>query len=216
MNPIKIDIWSDVVCPFCYIGKRKLESAIQEFGSETAIEITWHSFQLDPNLVSNSTKNSAEYLSETKGIPMEQVEQMINRVEYSATQMGLDFKLDDTKVANTFKAHRLLQFAKTHNLGSEMKERLFKAYFVDGKNVDDTDELLVLAKEVGLNTEDSLAVLNSNLYSENVKSDLAMASEIGIRGVPFFVFNQKFAISGAQDSSVFLDSLKKAAETVTL
>lgn len=212
MTPIKIDIWSDVVCPFCYLGKHKLESALSEFEPKQDVEIIWHSFQLDPSLVSEPNKNSLDYLAESKGLEREQVEQMTNRVEYLAEQIGLKFNLKNSKVANTFKAHRLLQFAKSYQKGSAMKERLFAAYFTEGKNIDDTTELLQLAKEVGLNNEESKAVLNSELYKEQVKADLALASEIGIRGVPFFVFNQKFAISGAQDPKVFLDALKKASD----
>ena len=209
MNPIKIDIWSDIVCPFCYIGKRKLEIALEQFDYKSLIEITWHSFQLNPSIQTNENISSVEYLKQSKGLSEEQVEQMINNVEASAHLVGLTYHLKSTKIANTFKAHRLIHWAHTFQKGNEMKEKLLSAYFIEGKNVDDNQTLITLANELNLNAEEAEKILSSSLFSDNVEKDIAKASEYGIRGVPFFVINQKYGISGAQDSSVFLNTLNK-------
>lgn len=207
---MKIEIWSDVMCPFCYLGKRKFENALAQFADKEHIEVEWKGFQLNPALITNPQISIQQYLSEHKGMSMEQVKQSQNYITQSGHAVGLDYHFDKVIVANTFKAQQLLKFAHTQNKQNEMEERLFEAYFTQGQNVDDLPTLLQLAAEVGLNTTDLHDALETNQYLTQVQTDIAEANALGIHGVPYFVFNRKLAVNGAQESPVFLETLRKA------
>jgi predicted DsbA family dithiol-disulfide isomerase len=207
---MKIEIWSDVMCPFCYIGKRKLETALNRFPLKDKVEIEWKSFQLNPDLISAPNKNTAEYLSEHKGISTEEAISMMDNVTQTAKREGLAFHFEKTKVANTLQAHKLLHLSKTQGKQNELEELLFKAHFTDGENVDDLAVLSRLGEQVGLDPVEIQTVLSSDEYTREVQADILEAQKIGVQGVPFFVFNRKYAISGAQDSAVFMQTLEKA------
>ncbi len=207
---MKVEIWSDVMCPFCYIGKRKFEKALSEFEGKEAVEIEWKSFQLNPAQVTDPTKNINQYLSEIKGWSLEQAKEMNERVSGMAKEVGLNYNLDKAVVANSFDAHRLIQLAKRKNLGDQMEEALFKAYFIDGKNTADHETLIALAGEAGIDETEAKAILDSGIFADEVEADIELAGQIGVRGVPFFVFDRKYAVSGAQPPQVFLDTMKKA------
>ena len=209
---IKVEIWSDVVCPFCYIGKRKFERALNDFSSKNRVEIEWKSFQLDPYAVTDPKKSSLQHLAESKGISADQAAQTISYITNMAKQVGLEYHLDRTPVVNTFKAHRLLHLAKKYGKQNEMEEALFNAYFTQGKNIDDDATLLQLSSSIGLDGKETTDVLTTNAFGDEVKNDIHRAQQLGIHGVPFFLIDQKFAVSGAQDESVFLKALNKALE----
>ena len=207
---MKIEIWSDVACPFCYIGKRRLEEALNGFEHQSDVEIEWKSFQLNPELKTNKIQSIHEYLAEAKGWTIEYAKQMGEQVTAMAEEVGLNYNMDATVVANTFNAHRLIQFAKTQNLGDAIEEALFRAYFMEGKNIDSNTELIEIAVSIGLNAAEAEKVLNEKQFSEQVEFDAYEAQQIGVRGVPFFVFNRKYGISGAQPLEVFTRTLDQA------
>lgn len=206
---MKVEIWSDVMCPFCYIGKRKFESALKQFAHANQVEIEWKSFQLDPDLVSDASKTVHEYLAERKGWTVDYAKQVGSQVTDMAKAEGLEYNFDKAIVANSLNAHRIAHLAKTHQLGNELEEALFKAYFTEGKNIDDRQTLVDIAVSVGLNAAEVLNVLNSDQFSQEVQVDVLTAQQIGVRGVPFFVFDKKYAVSGAQPTDVFLGALEK-------
>lgn len=213
MNPtkMKVEIWSDIMCPFCYIGKRHYEQALSQFADSANIELEWHSFQLDPSLPKPASKLSAyQYLAERKGISYEQSVALHQNVIQMAKEAGLTYDYDKAVVANSFDAHRLIQFAKTKGLGDEAEERLFKAYFMEGKDMSDVQTLVVLATEIGLDGQQTKEILEGNAFTKEVKDDIDEANRIGVQGVPFFVFDRKYAVSGAQPSSSFLNVLQKS------
>jgi predicted DsbA family dithiol-disulfide isomerase len=209
---MKIEIWSDIMCPFCYIGKRRLESALADFEFADHIKIEWKSFLLNPDMVTDPSKSTLEYLSETKGWSMVQTKQVSQQVVEMATGEGLVYHMDKTVVANAKNAHRLLQLAKSLDKGGEMKERLLKAYFTEGANIDDKATLLRLAKEVGLNEARVGQCLDSGEFAEKVEQDIYESRIIGVSGVPFFVLDRKYGISGAQPKEVFQQTINKAWE----
>jgi predicted DsbA family dithiol-disulfide isomerase len=206
---MKIEIWSDIMCPFCYIGKRRFEKALTEFGDKGKVEIEWKSFQLNPGMKTEPGKNINQYLSEIKGWSIEQARAMNDRVVGMAREEGLHYDLERAVVANSFDAHRLIQFAKTKGKGDEAEELLFKAYFTEGKNIADHEVLSGLGSELGLDKEKLEKMLAGKEYSEEVKNDITEAQKIGVTGVPFFVFNRRYAVSGAQEVETFLDVLEK-------
>ncbi len=207
---MKIEIWSNVVCPFCYIGKRKLEKALANFPQKEAIEIEWKSFQLNPDLKTNPNISTLEYLAESKGWSPEQAREISSQVAGMAESEGLTFNFENAVVANTKNSHRLIHLAKEAGKGGEMKERLLKAYFTEGLNIDDASTLMTLGKEVGLNEESIKKLLESNQYEDAVDQDIYESRLIGVKGVPFFVLDRKYGISGAQPDEVFTQTLEKA------
>ncbi len=209
---MKVEIWSDVMCPFCYIGKRKFEKALSQFSNNEAIEIEWKSFQLNPQMKTEPTKSINQYLTEVKGWTLDYAKEMNDHVSAMAAEEGLNYNLDKSVVANSFDAHRFVQMAKKQNKGGEAEEQLFKAYFTDSKNIADHTVLIELGKNIGLDPSALKQMLESNLYAEEVQKDSYESRQVGVRGVPFFVFNQKYAVSGAQDSQVFLSTLRKSWE----
>ncbi|HEV2830984.1 MAG TPA: DsbA family oxidoreductase [Hanamia sp.] len=206
---MKVNIWSDVRCPFCYIGKRKFEMALEKFPHKDKVEVNWHSFELDPNLETKTGANAIDHLAEAKGISREQAEGMHNNVKQIAKEVGLDFDFVKSVVANSFNAHRLIQLFKTKGLDSEVKEQLFEAHFIDGKNIDDNETLVQTGVAAGLQEKEIREVLASDAFSKEVQEDEMQAQSIGVRGVPFFVLNDKYAVSGAQSPDTFLEVLEQ-------
>ena len=207
---MKVDIWSDVRCPFCYIGKRKFEMALENFEHKDQIEVQWHSFELDPNTVTRPDVNPVDYLAQIKGQPREWAAEMNQRVTDTAAEVGLTFNLENSVVANSFNAHRLIQLAKSNGLDNEIEEKLFIDYFTGGKNIDDKEVLIEAGVAVGLERLAIEMMLNSDSFTDEVRLDQKIAQQIGIQGVPFFVFDQKLAVSGAQPPETFLGALEQA------
>lgn len=208
---IQVEIWSDIMCPFCYIGKRYLEQAISTFEHKNRIEIIWKSFQLNPDLPMHITdkKTVYDYLVETKGITYQQSVEMNNRVVEMAQRVGLTYNLDRAIVANSFNAHRILQFAKTKKLGDVAEERLFFAYFTEGKDTSDPKVLEEIGRDIGLSSAEVQEALSDKTYADAVNQDIYEARQIGVSGVPFFVFDRKYAVSGAQPPEIFSQVLDK-------
>jgi predicted DsbA family dithiol-disulfide isomerase len=207
---MKVEIWSDVMCPFCYIGKRRFENALAQFAHKDKVEVVWKSFQLNPDMKTQPGKNINQYLSEVKGWSLEQARQANAHVTKMAKEVGLDYDMDKAVVANSFDAHRLVQLAKTKGKGDAMEEQLFKAYFTEGKNIADHDILAQLATAIGLDTGTVKTVLESNEYADAVDQDIYESQQIGVRGVPFFVLNDRYAVSGAQAVETFAGALDTA------
>ena len=207
---MKVEIWSDVMCPFCYIGKRKFEAALEKFDHKESIVIVWKSFQLNPAMETQPDKNISEYLAETKGWTIGYARQMNDYVTNMAAEVGLHYDFDKAVVANSFDAHRVVQLAKKHGKGDAMEERLFRAYFTEGLNTADHETLLKLGTDIGLDADEVKQVLASDQYTAEVKQDISEARQVGVTGVPFFVFNQKYAVSGAQAPETFLGALQKS------
>ena len=207
---MKIDIWSDIRCPFCYIGKRKFETALQRFEQREQVEVEWHSFELDPSLETDTTVSIYDYLAKHKGMSHSRSVQMNQQVMEAAKEAGLLFNFDNLVLANSFNAHRLIQLAKTKNLGDVAEEALFKAQFIEAKNIDDDDTLIAIGNEIGLSASEIASLLASDAYSNEVRKDEAVANHLGINGVPFFVLNNKYGVSGAQAPETFLQALQQA------
>ena len=209
-NKMKVEIWSDIMCPFCYIGKRKFEIALAQFPHKDRVQLTWKSFQLAPEMKTQPGKNIHQFLSEHKGMRLEQAKEMNNHVTQLARQVGLIYNFDKSIVANSFNAHRFIHFAKQYDKQDEAEEILFRSYFTDGKNIDDYSTLIALGKEIGLNTTALKAGLENESHADDVRTDIYEAEQLGIRGVPFFVFNRRYAVSGAQESKAFLETLQQS------
>ena len=205
-----VEIWSDVICPFCYSGKRKFERAIAQLPNSHQIEVIWRSFQLAPDTKTDPTRNAVQNLAEKKGWTLEFTRQAIADISSRAQQVGLTFDYDRTIVANTFDAHRVAHYAATQGKGDALHERLFQAYFSDGHNIADHATLSELAVAAGLPADDVSNALNSDQFAVDVQRDIDQAAQFGINAVPFFVFNRKYAISGAQESTIFLQALQQS------
>jgi len=211
-NPIDVQIWSDVQCPWCYIGKRKFEAAVDEFRKHGGdVTVTYRSFELAPDTPVDFEGTPIDYLSQRKGISPEQAQLMIDRVVGIAESVGLEYHYDRIHQTNTVLAHELLHFAKANGKQVELKERLLRAYFTEGRHIGRADELADLAAEVGLDREAAAAALAEHTHLADVKADMAQAVAYGIQGVPFFVIDSKYGISGAQESATFLAALQQAA-----
>ena len=206
-----VEIWSDVMCPFCYIGKRRFEAALSQYAGRDSVEIIWRSFQLDPELETDPSKSVVQSLAEKKGWSMEQTHQTMDYVVNMAQSVGLSYHFDKAVVANSFDAHRFSHYAKTKGKQDAAEERLFAAYFTEGKNTASHTTLIQIGTELGLDASELSTVLSGNDYAADVESDIALARQFGVSGVPFFVFNRKVAVSGAQETQVFLQALEKAA-----
>jgi predicted DsbA family dithiol-disulfide isomerase len=209
---MKVDVWSDVRCPFCYIGKRKFEMALDEFPHKEQVEVVWHSFELDPSIKTDTTVDANTYLAKIKGQTPEWAKQMNDHVTKIANEVGIDFNLGKSVIANSFNAHRLIQLANSKGLGAAAEETLFKAHFTDNRNIDDEQTLIALGGEIGLNKQEVTDMLATDAFTQQVREDEAVAQNIGINGVPFFVLNNKYGVSGAQAPETFLGALNKAWE----
>lgn len=210
---MKIEVWSDIMCPFCYIGKRNYEAALAQFKDAEHIELVWKSFQLDPTVPQGKIEQSTyEYLAARKGWSMEQCREIHASVTQTAKAAGLTYDFDNAKVSNSFNAHRIIQLAKTKGWGDQAEEQFFKAYFTDGKDLNDKKDLLEIATLIGLTEAEVETALTDQTYEDAVKADIREAGQLGIQGVPFFVMNRKYAVSGAQAPDVFLQTIEKAFE----
>ncbi|WP_040679739.1 DsbA family oxidoreductase [Niabella aurantiaca] len=206
---MQVEIWSDVMCPFCYIGKRHFETALEKFADNPQVEVIWKSFQLDPSLPEKEELDHEQYLVTRKGLPKDQVKSLLEHVTQSAKQAGLDYHFEKVVTVNSFNAHRVIQMAKTKGLGTVAEERLFKAYFTEGCDIADRNTLIELGKDIGLSAEEVQEALSNEIYAEKVNRDMNEAQQIGVRGVPFFVLDRKYAVSGAQPPEVFTQTLDK-------
>lgn len=206
---MEVKIWSDVRCPFCYIGKRKFEMALEKFPHKDKVKVKWQSFELDPTLETNTEINTIDYISQIKGISKKEGLKMHQHVILAAEEVGLNFNFGNSIVANSFNAHRLIQLAKTHGKDNEAEEALFKAHFTEGKNIDDNETLVQTGVSIGLDEKEVREVLASDAFSNEVKQNEMQAQSLGIRGVPFFVLDDKYAVSGAQSPEVFLQALQQ-------
>lgn len=209
---MKVEIWSDVMCPFCYIGKRRFEAALTQFPHRDQVEVVWKSFQLNPDLKTDPSKSVQQSLMESKGWSHEQTEQSMSYVVDMAREVGLTYHFDKAVVANSFDAHRFSHFAKEHGLQDEAEERLFAAYFTEGKNTADHNTLIELGVAIGLEREAVAQMLAGDDFADAVHQDIYEARQVGATGVPFFVFDDKYAISGAQRSGLFLQALERVFE----
>jgi predicted DsbA family dithiol-disulfide isomerase len=207
---MKVEIWSDVMCPFCYIGKRRFENALQELPFKDEIEVEWKSFQLNPGLKYKPGQNIHQYLAEHKGFSLEKAKEMNNYVTEMAAAEGLTYDFDKAVVANSFDAHRFSHLAARQGKGDAAEESLFKAYFTEGKNISDRDTLAQLGTAIGLESDTVKQALESDAYTQEVNRDIAEAEAIGVRGVPFFVIDRKYAVSGAQAKEVFAQALERS------
>ncbi len=204
-----IDAWSDIICPFCYIGKRNLENALEQTGLTGLVNVVWHSFELAPAAQTNPGTTIYEVLGKRKGWSLEQSKQIHKQMEQRAKESGLEYDFDQTVPANSFKAHRLLHLAKEHGVQDDVKESLLRGYFTEGKHIDDEVYLLETGKHFGLNEDEVRNGLKSESTEKKVREDIRSARKLGIQGVPFLVLNQKYALSGAQPVEVFVEALEK-------
>ncbi len=207
---MKIEIWSDVMCPFCYIGKRHLEKALAELPFGKAIAIDWKSYQLNPDYKNVDGENLYQYLSTNKGISIEQAQQMTQQVVSMATEAGLDIDFERSIPANSFNAHRLIHFAASKGKQDLAEEYLFKAHFTDGKDIDNIDVLLEIAAGLDLDQAEAKEVMDGNAFEEEVRYDVYESQQLGVRGVPFFVMDRKYALSGAQPVEAFKQALTQS------
>ncbi|GKU79225.1 DsbA family oxidoreductase [Paenibacillus sp. L3-i20] len=207
---MRVEIWSDFVCPFCYIGKRKFEEALSKFQHKDQVEVQFKSFELDPNVDSSVIVTIHEKLSQKYGMSIEQARATSANVAQQAAAVGLDFRFDNMLDQNTFDAHRLAEYAADKGKGSAMSERLLRAYFTDNDNISNHARLIELATEVGLDQDEVKQLLDSEQYGDIVRGQEEEGSRLGIKGVPFFVIDRKYAVSGAQSPDVFLDTLSRA------
>jgi len=207
---ISVDVWSDVACPWCYLGKHRLEEAIAASGEE--VQVTWHSYQLNPTIPRGEHTPHSEALAKKFNAPVEKIQEMNQRLIDLGAAEGVEYNFDRYVQANTRDAHRVIHYAQAQGLGNEMKDRLLRGQFTEGAVVDDVDQLAAMAAEVGLDAAEVRAMLETDAYDEDVQIDIDEAATAGVKGVPFFVFDRTFAISGAEPVETFLDALKRSAE----
>jgi protein disulfide-isomerase len=205
-----IEIWSDIHCPFCYLGKRRLEAALESWSGKEPVQIEWKSFQLNPDQQRVPGRTVHQYLAEKYGMSLAKAQETHARMTETGRGEGIEFDFDNLVLSNSFLAHRLLHYAKSKNLGNALKEILFRRHFSEGEDVGEKSVLISTAVEAGLKAEETEALLNSDQFKAEVHADIEEAMRLGIRGVPFFLFDRKFAVSGAQGVDVFLGALNKA------
>jgi predicted DsbA family dithiol-disulfide isomerase len=209
-NILKVEIWSDVVCPWCYIGKRRFESALARFEHRDELEVVWRSFELDPDAPRLREGDYADRLARKYGTTREQAVQMHERITATAAQEGLTFRFDQARAGNTFDAHRLLHLAARLGVQDQAKERLMRAYFSEGEPIGDPETLVRLVAEAGVPADEARSVLNGDAYAADVRADEREAAELGISGVPFFVLDRRYGVSGAQPAELLLQALEQA------
>lgn len=206
---MKVEIWSDYQCPFCYIGKRRFEKALEQFEYKDKVEVSFKSFELNPQAERDVKMTQNEMLMKKYGMSEEQVKASNNNLTAQAKGEGLEYNLEGTILTNTFDAHRLMHFAASKGKENEMNERLFTAYFTENKHIGNHETLAALAEEIGLDKEEVKEMLASNHFTSEVRTDEQEGGLLGVQGVPFFVINRKYGVSGAQPTEVFLDTLKQ-------
>lgn len=209
---MRVEIWSDVICPWCYIGKRRFETALTGFAQRESVQVIWRSFELDPNAPRQREGTLEEMLAKKYRVSLQQAAAMNARVTGLAREVGLEYRLDKARPGNTFDAHRLLHFADSRQLGNRATERIMHGYFSEGLEVGNRAALARLAPEFGIAESEALATLESDDYSDAVRADEARAAAFGVTGVPFFLFDEKTAITGAQPVEVFAKALQQAGE----
>ena len=212
---MKIEIWSDFVCPFCYIGKRLLEQALEQFEHRDKVEVFFKSYELNPYAKNDRNLSVYEELSGKYRMSIDETKQMVRNVVKRAESVGLTYNFDLIKQVNTFNAHRIFKYAETKGKGDALTERFFRAHFTEGQFIGDDEVLITLSKEVGLDETEVKQVLESDAFTEEVRKDQQEARQIGVQGVPFFVINRKYAISGAQPLELFVDTLKQVYQEET-
>ena len=210
MAPLTVEIWSDVVCPWCYVGKRRFEAALAQF--ESPVEVTWRSFELDPSAPRERDLPAAEHLAAKYGMSVEQAEASQAQLTSLAAAEGLEYHLDRTRGGNSFDAHRMIHLAAAHDLQDAAKERLMRAYFTEAEPIGDPETLVRLMADIGIDEDEARAVLDGDAYTEAVRADEQLAHHIGIQGVPFFVLNRRFGVSGAHPPEALLTALRNAEE----
>lgn len=209
-TPINVDIWADIACPWCFIGKRKFEEGLKGFDGE--VNVTYHSYELAPDTPIDFEGSEVDFLANYKGMPKAQVEQMLASVKNVAAEVGLNYDFDGLQHTRTFKAHEAIHFAKLNGKQVEMVERLYSAYFEQGKHLGHVDELVAIGAEVGLNPNALREALENADFAEDVNADINQARSLGINGVPFFVFNYRVGVSGAQPPEIFAQVLNDVAK----
>ena len=209
---MQVEIWSDVVCPWCYLGKRRFERALAQFEGAGDVEVTWRSFQLNPAQPKGDPRNHDEYLASKMGVSVAQVHQMNERLVGLAAEEGLDYHFETYKVINTFDAHRVMHLARALGKGTEAHERMLRAQLVEGELLEDDATLARLMAEIGIPEGRTLDVLASDRFTAEVEEEIQDAAALGCTGVPFFVFDRKYGVSGAQGSDVFLNVLRRVRE----
>ena len=209
---MKITIWSDFVCPFCFIGQSHLDEALKSFAHAEKVDIEYKSFLLMPDAEYVPGQSYAQTFSTMKGVPIEQAQAMLKQVTDMADQSGVDINYDIAKLTSTADAHRVFQYAKEEGKGNEFFYRLYAAHFSEGEVLSDTDTIVRLAEEVGLDGTKAREIMNSNDFNEKVSQDISESRSIGVQGVPFFVFNNKYSVSGAQPVQTFKQVLDQVWE----
>jgi predicted DsbA family dithiol-disulfide isomerase len=209
---LRIEIWSDIACPWCYIGKRHLEQALDRFAHRADVEIAWRAFELDPSAprIRDSSQTYAERIARKYGTQPQQAQLRIDQMVAIAAKDGLEFRFDRIRPGNTFDAHRLLHLAHERGIQDAVKERVLRAYMTEGQAIGDPEVLLALAREAGLDDQEARDVLDGDRYAAEVRADEALARKLGISGVPFFVLDGRLGVSGAQPAEVLLSALDKA------
>lgn len=207
---MQIEVWSDVICPWCYVGKRKLEMALAKFPHWESVQVVWRSFELDANAPRTPSGTLNQMLAEKYGVTLQEAEAMNARVTAAAKEVGLDYHLERARPGNTFDAHRLLHYAASRQLGDVAAERLMRAYFSESLPVGDINALARLAPEFGITEQEARAILESDAYAGAVRADQARAAHFGITGVPCFVIDERTVIAGAQPVAVFTATLNQA------
>ncbi len=209
---MKIEIWSDVMCPFCYMGKKQLEKALENFSGKDNVQIVWKSFELNPNIQHKPNYTIQQYLSDIKGMDIETVKHMNNKLKVQGAELGIEFNFEQAQVSNSRKAHMLIHIAQKQGKANEFKEKLFHSYFTLGENVEDEEILIRLAKEVNIDLSEYTNPFDDSKIKEEVQLDQYQAQQVGARGVPFFVFNEAYSLSGAHGQ----DTILKVLETVKI
>jgi predicted DsbA family dithiol-disulfide isomerase len=213
MTPLRVDIWSDIACPWCYVGKRRFEQALAQFAGRDAVQLRWHSFQLDPSAPARVPEaRQPERLAKKYGMSLQAAEQRMAHLSQLAQAEGIRFDFDQLKPGNTFDAHRVLHLAEAHGKQDAVKERFLQGYLCEGEAIGEREVVARLAREAGLHADEVEATLASNAYADEVRADQAQAAALGIHGVPFFVLGERYGISGAQPTELLAQALKKAGE----
>jgi predicted DsbA family dithiol-disulfide isomerase len=207
---LTVEIWSDIVCPWCYLGKRRFEAALARFDHRDDVEVTWRSFELDPEAPQVAEQPASEALAAKYGMSLEQAEATHAQMTALAAQEGLEYRFDRARRGNTFDAHRLIHLAAAHGLQDAAEERLMRAYFTEGEPIGDPDALARLVAEIGVDADEARAVLGGDAYADAVRADEELAARIGIRGVPYFVLGRRYGVSGAQPPDLLLQAFETA------
>ena len=207
---MKVEIWSDIACPWCFVGKRRFEKALAAFPERDALDIVWRSFELDPQAPTRQDRPSVELLASKYRMAPSQAQGMLDNMTATGAGEGIEFRFDRSISGNTFDAHRLIHFAATHDKRAEMVECLFRAYFTEGEAMGDRPTLARLAADIGLDATAVTAMLDSDAYAADVRADEARAQQFGITGVPFFAIDEKYGVSGAQTAEIIVQALQQA------